>query len=120
GSALIATWLRVREQTHSNLLGKYVESGAADVAGVLHQLSTGLADHGAALAEERALDVLIGLVRREANVLAYFDGFDLTFATAVIALVVVALLGPSPPGPFTPTSRRSTTVDAEAQSSFSS
>jgi DHA2 family multidrug resistance protein len=106
GSALIATWLRVREQTHSNFLGKYIESGAADVANVLGQISTGLADHGASLAQERALGVLANLVQREANVLAYIDGFELTFAAAVIALVVVALLAPSPPGPFTPTSRK--------------
>jgi DHA2 family multidrug resistance protein len=115
GSALIATWVRVREQTHSNLLGRYVESGAADVANVVDQLAARVADHGASLAQGRALGVLAGLVQREANVLAYIDAFSLTFAAAVIALVVVALLGPSPAGPFTPTSRKAPVADLEAE-----
>jgi MFS transporter, DHA2 family, multidrug resistance protein len=102
GAALIATWLRVREQTHSNLLGQYVASGDADVARVLNQLSAHFADHGAGLATARALGTLAGLVQREANVLAYIDGFSLTFGAAILALILMAGIGRSPPGPFTP------------------
>jgi hypothetical protein len=46
--------------------------------------------------------LLTALVQREANVLAYIDGFWLTFWIAMIALGLVALMSRAPPGPFTP------------------
>jgi DHA2 family multidrug resistance protein len=104
GAALISTWLRVREQVHSNWLGKSVEQGDAVVTNVLSQLSTRLAGQGASLAPEQALSTLAKLVQREANVLAYIDGFWLAFAAAVLALLLLALIGPPPPGPLAPTS----------------
>ena len=45
---------------------------------------------------------LSALVQREANVLAYIDGFWLTFWLAMVALGFVALMTRAPPGPFTP------------------
>ena len=45
------------------------------------------------------------MVQREANVLAYIDGFWLTFGFAIIGLLVTALITKSPPGPFTPKAR---------------
>jgi MFS transporter, DHA2 family, multidrug resistance protein len=104
GTALISTWLRVREQVHSNWLGKSLENGDAVVANVVNQLSMRLADHGASIAPERALGTLAKLVQREANVLAYIDGFWLAFAAAILALFLLALIGPPPPGPLTPAS----------------
>ena len=38
GIALMGTWLRVREQIHSNYLGQYVADGSANVAQVLKHL----------------------------------------------------------------------------------
>ena len=104
GIALMGTWLRVREQVHSNFLGQHLENGSADVAQVLRQLSDRLASHGAAAAPARALESLSALVQRESNVLAYIDGFWLTFWLAIIALGLVALITRAPPGPFTPAS----------------
>jgi DHA2 family multidrug resistance protein len=104
GIALMGTWLRVREQVHSNFLGQHLENGSADVAQVLRQLSDSFASHGAAAAPARALESLSALVQRESNVLAYIDGFWLTFWLAIIALGLVALITRAPPGPFTPTS----------------
>lgn len=43
GIALMSTWLRIREQVHSNLLGLHVASGDADVAGILAKLNALLA-----------------------------------------------------------------------------
>ena len=43
-------------------------------------------------------------VQREANVLAYIDGFWLCFWLAMAALLLVALITRAPPGPFTPES----------------
>jgi DHA2 family multidrug resistance protein len=99
---LMATWLRVREQIHSNFLGQHVENGSAEVSRILRQLAEGLAGHGASIAAARALGQLSALVQREANVLAYIDGFWLTFWLAVIAIGFVTLMTHAPPGPFTP------------------
>jgi DHA2 family multidrug resistance protein len=102
GVALMGTWLRVREQIHSNFLGQHLANGSADVARVLKRLSDSFAGHGAATAPARALGSLSALVQRESNVLAYIDGFWLTFWLAILALGFVALMTRAPPGPFTP------------------
>jgi MFS transporter, DHA2 family, multidrug resistance protein len=102
GVALMGTWLRVREQIHSNYLGQHVENGGADVAKIISQMSGSFTGHGAATATARAIGSLSALVQREANVLAYIDGFWLTFWLAMVALGFVALMTRAPPGPFTP------------------
>jgi MFS transporter, DHA2 family, multidrug resistance protein len=102
GVALMGTWLRVREQIHSNFIGQHLANGSADVVRVLKQLSDNFAGHGAAIAPARALGSLSALVQRESNVLAYIDGFWLTFWLAIIALSFVTLITRAPPGPFTP------------------
>jgi MFS transporter, DHA2 family, multidrug resistance protein len=106
GIALMGTWLRIREQIHSNLLGQHVASGDADVTGILAQLTARFSSHGAGLAQARGVGTLAGLVQREANTLAYIDGFWLTVWFAIAALVCVALIGNAPKGPFTPTSQK--------------
>jgi MFS transporter, DHA2 family, multidrug resistance protein len=102
GVALMGTWLRVREQVHSNFLGLHVESGSFDVTRVLKPLADNFASHGAANAAARALATLSAEVAREANVLAYIDGFWLCFWLAIAALILVGLITRAPPGPFTP------------------
>jgi DHA2 family multidrug resistance protein len=105
GIALMGTWLRVREQIHSNLLGQHVASGDADVVGILAKLTGRFASHGEGLAQARGIGTLASLVQREANTLAYIDGFWLTFWFAMAALIVVSLIGNAPKGPFTPKPR---------------
>jgi DHA2 family multidrug resistance protein len=102
GVALMGTWLRVREQIHSNYLGQHLADGSAKVDQILKQLSAGFASHGEGLAPARAVGSLAALVARESNVLAYIDGFWLTFWLAIAALGVAALMTRAPPGPFTP------------------
>jgi len=102
GVALMGTWLRVREQIHSNYLGQHIENGSVDVTRRIKQLADGFADHGAATAPARAVGTLAARVQREANVLAYIDGFWLSFWLAMVALFFVALIRRAPPGPFTP------------------
>src|SRR5229473_5925514 len=101
GVALMGTWLRVREQIHSNYLGQHIENGSVDVTRMIKQLADGFADHGAATASARAVGTLAARVQREANVLAYIDGFWLSFWLAMVALFFVALIRRAPPGPFT-------------------
>jgi DHA2 family multidrug resistance protein len=105
GIALMATWLRVREQIHSNILGQNIGTGDADVTGFLTKLTNAFASHGEGLAQSRAVGTLATRVAREANVLAYIDGFWLTLWFAVAGLVCVALIGDAPKGPFTPKPR---------------
>jgi DHA2 family multidrug resistance protein len=102
GIALMGTWLRVREQIHSNFVGQHVETGGAHVTQTLNQLTNFFASHGASLAPGRALGELASLVEREANVLAYIDGFWLCFWFAIAGLLVISLMIPAPRGPFTP------------------
>ncbi|WP_338694105.1 MFS transporter [Bradyrhizobium sp. 26S5] len=102
GIALMGTWLRVREQIHSNYLGQYVQSGDADVVHRLQRLTEGFSGHGIGAATGRAVGTLAALVQREANTLAYIDGFWLCFWLAMLALFLVALIKRAPPGPLSP------------------
>ncbi|UZE47814.1 MFS transporter [Rhodopseudomonas sp. P2A-2r] len=105
GIALMSTWLRVREQLYSNLLGQHIATGDADVTGILAQLTSRFASHGAGLAQARSVGTLASRVAREANTLAYIDGFWLTVWFAIAALICVSLMSAAPPGPFTPKPR---------------
>jgi DHA2 family multidrug resistance protein len=105
GIALMSTWLRVREQIYSNLLGQHIATGDADVTGILAQLTSRFASHGAGLAQARSVGTLSSMVQREANTLAYIDGFWLTVWFAIAALICVSLMSAAPPGPFTPKAR---------------
>src|SRR5467141_961335 len=102
GVALMGTWLRVREQIHSNFIGQHLANGSDNVSRILKQLADSFASHGAAIAPARALGSLSALVQRESNVLAYIDGFWLTFWLAIIALGFVTFITRAPPGPLTP------------------
>jgi MFS transporter, DHA2 family, multidrug resistance protein len=102
GISLMATWLRVREQIHSNYFGQYLTNGSFDVTYVLKQLAGGFAGHGESTASARALETLSALVQREANVLAYADGFWLCFWVAILALILVTAMTRAPAGPLTP------------------
>jgi DHA2 family multidrug resistance protein len=102
GVALMGTWLRVREQIHSNYLGQHVEAGGSDVSDLLQRLTDGFSGRGAASAIARALATLAGEVQREANALAYIDAFWLCFWAAIPGLILVSLMTRAPPGPLTP------------------
>jgi len=102
GVALMGTWLRVREQIHSNYLGQHIENGSGDVTRMLQKLSNFFTSHGVGTAPARAVGTLSAQVAREANTLAYIDGFWLCFWIAMAALGFTALITRAPPGPFTP------------------
>ncbi|MBS9477008.1 MFS transporter [Ancylobacter radicis] len=100
--SLMVTLLRQREQLHSYLLGLHVSS--TDVSAALQGFAAPFAGAGgsAQLAAERGLSSLAALVAREANVLAYIDGFQVSYWAALAGLVVIAFMGAPPKGPLTP------------------
>jgi DHA2 family multidrug resistance protein len=102
GVALMVTWLRVREQIHSNYLGQHVQNGDIDVVNLLKRLAGEFSGHGIGTATGRAVGTLAALVQREANTLAYIDGFWLCFWLAILALVLVAFIMRAPQGPLSP------------------
>jgi DHA2 family multidrug resistance protein len=102
GVALMTTWLRVREQIHSNYLGLHVADGNSELGHRLSSLAGQLSDRGADVASTRAIYVFSGNVAREANVLAFIDGFSLCFWLAIAGLFCVCWITRPPPGPFTP------------------
>jgi MFS transporter, DHA2 family, multidrug resistance protein len=100
----MTTWLRVREQVHSHLIGLYVSAGDSDVAQAFSRLTGRFAQHGAdaEAALARATTILGSLVRREANVLSIIDGFQVAFWAAIVGLLLVSLMRAAPTGPLTP------------------
>jgi DHA2 family multidrug resistance protein len=82
-ATVMATWIRQREQLHSYLIGLHVTDGSLHLDTV-----------------KRTLGALASAVQREANVQAYIDGFWITYFAAVVGLIAVSLMAPSPVHPL--------------------
>lgn len=82
--------LRLREQINSNMLGLNISAGNADVIHALAKLTGRFFSYGADIAQARGAATLAATVQREAYMLAYVDGFWLTFWFAVAALLLVS------------------------------
>lgn len=100
----MSTFLRVREQVHSNLVGLHVSAGDSEAAQALARLSHRFMEHSASTetAAARAAVSLVSLVRREANVLSFIDGFNVAFWAAIAGLLLISLMRAAPAGPLTP------------------
>ena len=87
GTAFMQTFVRVREQVHSNLIGLHVDSLGGQTADRLAAYRSAVGAHSsdAALAAERATSLLGSAVAKQAAVLSYIDGF---FAAAIGHLCV--------------------------------
>jgi DHA2 family multidrug resistance protein len=104
---VIQTFVRVREQVYSNLIGLHVVSGlpateqaTAQLAGPFGSRATGIGDPAA-----QGAGLLAGLVRRESYVLAYIDAFWLTAWVSLLGILLILLLRPPPPNPLIPSRR---------------
>lgn len=91
GIAFMQTFVRVREQIHSNLLGLHVQM-QDDLTGDRllaygRAFSSHASDGGA-----QALKLLASAVTRQASVLAYIDGFLAAAAVAAICWVLAAFV----------------------------
>jgi DHA2 family multidrug resistance protein len=98
GVAFMTHFIAQREKLHSNLLGLHVQGGNWIAEANLRQLTAGLLSksHGVAEATGRAAGLIGGRVRLQAYTLTFIDGFHLVAWACVIALLLIALLRPSP------------------------
>jgi len=103
GSAFIQTYVRIREQIDSNLAGLNVMQGANSAEGAVTQLSQLFADRAIGTGDPTAQGLLqLGnLVRREAYVLAYIDGFWIVAWVLTVSLLLLLFLTPPPPNRLT-------------------
>jgi MFS transporter, DHA2 family, multidrug resistance protein len=103
GSAFIQTFIRVREQIYSNLVGQHVVSGAASTVARLQDYAHAVMGRsvGDPAAQERATALLAHAVQKQSLVLAYIDGF-MFMGFAVIAALLLMLLLRDPPAQSSP------------------
>jgi DHA2 family multidrug resistance protein len=89
GIAMLATALTNREHFHSARIGEAVSLGASATQTRLDQLTQNFIGQGAdsATAANQALGVIDHLVRREAYIMAYNDGFWIVGAILIAAIV---------------------------------
>jgi DHA2 family multidrug resistance protein len=101
GVAFMQTFVRVREQLHSNLLGLHVEAQAGHTTDRLlaygHAVGARIADEGEAAAQ--ALRLLGNAVSRQAAVLAYADGFAAAAVAAALCWLLAAFVPRAAPAP---------------------
>ncbi|HYM72362.1 MAG TPA: MFS transporter [Stellaceae bacterium] len=104
GSAIIQTFVRVREQTYSNLIGLHVLSGSAATEGETAQLAGPFSSRPIGMGEPsvQGLDLLAAHVQREAYVLSYIDAFWLIAWVSLAGILLILLLRRPPANPLTP------------------
>jgi DHA2 family multidrug resistance protein len=102
GSGFIQTFVRIREQMYSNLVGLHVTVGsyATEQRLQLYTNSVGGRSNGTAQASARAAALLAHSVHNQASVLSYIDGFMLLGFAAFGALVLMLVLRDPPAQPL--------------------
>ncbi len=101
GLAFIASFVRIREQTASQVFGTHVQAGALETLARLQALGNGLAGRTDS-AGLQAAAILAQNVRTQANLQACIEGFALLAASTAIAFLLLLILQPAPPGPASP------------------
>ena len=101
GSGFIQTFLRVREQTYSNLVGLHVVVGSHATDQRLQYYANAVSDrsNGQAQASARAVALLAHSVQDQASVLSFIDGFMLLGFVSLGALLLMLLLKDPPEHP---------------------
>src|ERR1700722_19019241 len=94
GTAFMQTFVRVREQIHSNLVGLHVDGTAGLTIDGLTAYADVVGAHTADLGEAsgRAAKLLAATVAQQASVLSYIDGFMAAAGGAFLCLLLVALM----------------------------
>jgi len=98
GAAFVQTFLRIREQTYSNLIGLHVNAGSLLTDQRLDEYARAVAGRsvGPPEAAARATALLARSVQNQAYVLAYIDGF-MVLGFAVMGALLLMLLLRDPP-----------------------
>jgi len=101
GAGFIQTFIRVREQIYSNLIGLHVTTGSLFTDQRLQDYAHAVTGRsiGQAEANARATALLARSVQNQANVLAYIDGFMIIGFAAIGALLLMLLLRTPPANP---------------------
>jgi DHA2 family multidrug resistance protein len=100
GQAFIATFIRVRGQTASNLLGLHVQIGDAQVIQRLQTYAAATATAGdPSSAPARGAAVLGGVIHSVAITQGIIDGFIVIAALTAVTLIVIVTRKAAPPGP---------------------
>jgi DHA2 family multidrug resistance protein len=99
GTAFVQTFVRVREQLDSNLIGLHVVTGSPETVGRLQDYANAVMARsiGGPSAGARATALLAAAVRKQAYVLAFVDGFMFLGFATISALLLMLLLR-KPPG----------------------
>jgi DHA2 family multidrug resistance protein len=94
GIAFMQTFVRVREQIHSNLLGLHVQPQDDQSVSRLLDYGRVLGTHisDASEAAAQSVKLLANVVERQAFVLAYIDGFQAAAAVAAICWILAAFV----------------------------
>ena len=102
GNAFIQTFIRVREQVYSNLIGLHVTTGSVltDQRLADYAQAVGARSVGDPQAHARATALLAEAVQKQAYVLAYIDGFMVLGFATIVALLLMVLLRPPPGQPM--------------------
>ncbi|WP_239479437.1 MFS transporter [Lichenicola cladoniae] len=102
GTTFMQTFVRTREQFHSNTIGQHVTSGTGFTMDRLasYANSTGTHAADAGLSSMQAYKLLAAAIASQANVLAYRDGFLAATIGAGFCLLLVALMRRGGPSPF--------------------
>src|SRR5262249_23156611 len=102
GSAVIQTFVRVREQIYSNLIGLHVVAGLPATEQTTAQLASPFGNRATGIGDPamQGAGVLANLVRREAFVLSYIDAFWLIAWVSLTGILLILLLRPPPPNPL--------------------
>ena len=99
GNAFVQTYVRVREQVASNLLGLHVQSGGTLVGGRLGAYASAVQarSEGPTDAAARAASLLGRRCGSRRTCCLYSDGFTIVSLAVVAMLLLAALLRPPPP-----------------------
>jgi len=102
GTAFMQTYVRMREQLHSNLIGLHIDGIAGltldRIAAFRNALGVHTTDQAAASAQAMAL--LASAVARQAAVLSFIDGFAVAALGALGCVFLVAMMRKGGPTPF--------------------
>jgi DHA2 family multidrug resistance protein len=106
GAAFVQTFIRVREQVYSNLVGLHVTTGSLLTDQRLQEYAHAISGRSAGQSEAnaRATALLAHSVQNQANVLAYIDAFMIIGLTVIGALLLMLLLLRAPAGTLAPPS----------------